>query len=117
MKLDATRVEQIVHNLIVNAIEAMPNGGELSIHAKRLRGEDADGVLTTFTDTGGGIPDTVRPHVFDAYFTTKGGGTGMGLALSDKIARQHGGQLNLTVSEAGTTFELFLPINPVEPTP
>ena len=117
MKLDATRVEQIVHNLIVNAIEAMPDGGELSIHARRLRGEDADGVLLTFSDTGGGIPDNVRPHVFDAYFTTKGGGTGMGLALSDKIARQHGGQLNLTVSEAGATFELFLPINPVEATP
>lgn len=117
MKLDATRVEQIVHNLIVNAIEAMPDGGELSIHAKRLRGEDADGVLITFSDTGGGIPDNVRPHVFDAYFTTKGGGTGMGLALSDKIARQHGGQLNLTFSGVGATFELFLPINPVEPTP
>jgi len=112
MTFDATRVEQIAHNLMVNAIEAMPDGGELKIDAKRFRGEDTDGVLMTFSDTGRGIPENVRPHVFDAYFTTKGGGTGMGLALSDKIARLHGGRLSLSVTNGGTTFELFLPIRP-----
>lgn len=116
MTFDAPRVEQIIHNLIVNAIEAMPGGGKLTILAKQLRGEDADGVLLTFADTGPGIPENIRPHVFDAYFTTKGDGTGMGLALSDKIARLHGGRLSLAVVEKGTTFELFLPIRPNEPT-
>ncbi len=113
MTLDATRVEQIVHNLMVNAVEAMDSGGNLTIQAKPHREEDADGVLMTFSDTGGGIPENVRPHVFDAYFTTKGQGTGMGLALSDKIAREHDGRLNLTIADNGTTFELFLPTNPI----
>jgi signal transduction histidine kinase len=111
--LDPTRIEQIIQNLMVNAIEAMQDGGQLSIHAKRTREEDNDGVLLTFSDTGGGIPETIRPHVFDAYFTTKGHGTGMGLALSDKIARQHGGRLNLICADGGTTFELFLPNAPL----
>ncbi len=111
---DATRVEQIVHNLMVNAIEAMPDGGELTIHVMPVRGEDADGVLLKFADTGPVIPESIRSHVFDAYFTTKGGGTGMGLALSDKVARLHGGRLGLTVVDDGTTFELFLPIRPSE---
>ncbi|XZE53451.1 two-component system sensor histidine kinase NtrB [Planctomycetaceae bacterium SH139] len=114
MTFDATRVEQIVHNLMVNAIEAMPAGGELKIHVKPFHGEDAKGVLLAFSDTGPGIPANIRPHVFDAYFTTKGGGTGMGLALSDKIARLHGGRLSLAVGEGGTTFELFLPVRPGE---
>jgi len=110
MALDATRVEQIIHNLLVNAIEAMPDGGELKMDVKRFHGEDSDGVLLTFADTGPGIPENIRPHVFDAYFTTKGDGTGMGLALSDKIARLHGGQLTLAGADDGTKFELFLPI-------
>ncbi len=113
LMLDPTRVEQIVHNLMTNAIEAMGSGGSLTIQAKPHRDEDTDGVLMTFSDTGGGIPENVRPHVFDAYFTTKGQGTGMGLALSDKIARQHGGRLNLTIADNGTTFELFLPTLPM----
>jgi len=115
MMFDATRVEQIIHNLLVNAIEAMPDGGGLTIDAKRLRGEEADGVLMTFADSGPGIPENIRPHVFDAYFTTKGSGTGMGLALSDKIARLHGGRLSLAVVDKGTTFEFFLPLRPSEP--
>lgn len=114
MTLDASRVEQIVHNLVVNAIEAMPSGGELSIHAKEVCEDGTDGALVTFADTGGGIAESIRPHVFDAYFTTKGGGTGMGLALSDKIVRQHGGRLNLTIADRGTTFELFLPNQPIQ---
>ena len=114
MTFDATRIEQIIHNLMVNAIEAMPDGGQLKIHVNRVRGENADGVLLTFADTGPGIPENIRPHVFDAYFTTKGGGTGMGLALSDKIARLHGGRLSLAVVDGGTTFELFLPVRPRE---
>lgn len=114
MIFDATRVEQIIHNLAVNAIEAMPDGGELKIVTKRHCAEAADGVLLTFADTGPGIPENIRPHVFDAYFTTKGSGTGMGLALSDKIARLHGGRLSLAVVDGGTTFELFLPTRPCE---
>lgn len=116
MRLDASRIEQIVHNLMLNAIEAMPGGGELSIHAKEVCEEGTHGALITFADTGGGIPESIRPHIFDAYFTSKGGGTGMGLAISDKIARQHGGRLNLTIADSGTTFELFLPNQPTQNT-
>ncbi|TWT65463.1 two-component system sensor histidine kinase NtrB [Crateriforma conspicua] len=110
--IDAARVEQIIHNLMLNAIQAMPEGGTLSIQAKAAIEADSHGVLIKFSDTGKGIPESIRPHIFDAYFTTKGGGTGMGLALSDKIARQHGGRLDLASVDGGTTFELFLPKDP-----
>ena len=111
--IDAARIEQIVHNLMLNAIQAMPDGGTLSISVKPTREADVDGVVMRFTDTGGGIPENIRPHIFDAYFTTKGSGTGMGLALSDKIARQHGGRLDLASVDHGATFELFLPNSPI----
>jgi len=61
-------------------------------------------------DTGSGIPADIRSQIFDPYFTTKNEGTGMGLALCDKIVRQHDGVLEFQSDEAGTVFSVYLPI-------
>lgn len=105
---DSVRVEQVLLNLMLNAIEAMPGGGELTITVTA----DGNDIRVAVSDTGSGISPSARDKIFDAYFTTKNHGTGMGLALSDKIIRQHGGTLNFSTSDHGTTFEFTLPQEP-----
>ena len=107
---DRVRLEQVLLNLLINALEAMPNGGRLSIAATI----EFDMVCVEVSDTGPGVPDDLREKIFDPYFTTKGEGTGLGLALCDKIMRQHDGGLTLQTSTA-TTFRMSLPLT--EPTP
>jgi len=110
LPLDRTRIEQVLLNLMLNALEAMPDGGQLTVDVQ-VRDEDgSDMLVIAVADTGPGIPKDVRDHIFDAYFTTKNHGTGMGLALSDKIVRQHGGRLELVASDAGAAFELVLAV-------
>jgi len=103
---DEGRLEQVLLNLLVNAIESMPNGGQLSItmHA------DAEHASVEITDTGSGIPEDLRDKIFDPYFTTKSTGTGLGLALCDKIIRQHNGNLEFHSTPEGTTFQVVLPL-------
>lgn len=111
VEVDATRMEQVILNLIVNAFAAMPNGGEITI---KLSKQDEQ-LTILFADTGCGIPAEMQDKVFDPYFTTKPTGTGMGLALSDKIIRQHNGSFDFVSSPEGTTFTILLPSN--APTP
>lgn len=109
--IDRVRVEQVLLNLMLNGIQAMRDGGTLTVsqHAVKLSGDDA--VCLSVSDTGHGIAETSQSHIFDPYFTTKSNGSGMGLALSDKIVRQHGGSLDFVTSGDGTIFRLTLPIN------
>jgi PAS domain S-box-containing protein len=102
---DQTKIEQTVLNLLLNAIEAMPTGGTLDIRASR-KGKQ---VVLTIRDTGHGIPENLRERVFDPYFSTKSHGTGMGLAVCEKIVRQHQGQLDLRPAHPGTIAELVFP--------
>jgi PAS domain S-box-containing protein len=105
---DAARLEQVVLNLVVNALEEMRGGGTLSVSARR----DENGqVVVAVGDTGRGIPDNVSSRIFDPYFTTKTGGSGMGLAFCDKIIRQHGGQLDVQTGPSGTVFQFGLPLD------
>jgi PAS domain S-box-containing protein len=103
---DVARIEQVVLNLVLNAIEAMPDGGRLAIRLSRRPGT----VQVEVADTGPGIPQNIQSQVFDLYFTTKSGGSGMGLALCDKIVRQHGGQIDFDTGPDGTVFRLALPL-------
>lgn len=105
VEADRTRLEQVILNLIVNAIEAMPDGGDLTV---RLF-EDEDSACIEVADTGCGIPANLRDKILDPYFTTKTGGTGLGLAFCDKILRQHVGSLDFETSSKGTNFHLCLP--------
>lgn len=102
---DRGRIEQVLLNLFVNAMDAMPSGGRLSIAVSR---DDAT-VQIDVSDTGSGIPENLRDKILDPYFTTKGRGTGLGLAICDKIMRQHQGTIDFRSSPQGTTFRLILP--------
>lgn len=102
---DRGRIEQAVLNLAINALEAMPNGGRFSISARDEGGD----IYLTFADTGTGIPENLRNKVLDPYFTTKGSGTGLGLAFCEKIMRQHNGTIDFKASGEGTTFILKFP--------
>lgn len=105
---DQIRLEQVLLNLLLNALEAMPDGGSVTIRPFRA-GEFAG---IEVTDSGTGIPSELHDRVFDAYFTTKGSGTGLGLAMCDKIMRQHDGSLTFRSCSMGTSFKMTLPINP-----
>jgi PAS domain S-box-containing protein len=120
---DPTRLHQVLLNLCVNARDAMPNGGFLTLSADNLTVPDhpiphtpplAPGpyVHLQVADTGTGIPKAAQPHVFEWFFTTKIGtqGTGIGLATVLEIVKQHGGVITFSTTEnQGTRFEIYLP--------
>ena len=91
----------------MNALEEMRDGGELSFVVAARDGR----VVVEVSDTGRGIPDNIRARIFDPYFTTKSSGSGMGLAVCDKIIRQHGGQIDVETGSSGTTFRISLPVD------
>lgn len=104
-ELDAAQIQQVLLNLLLNAVEASPPGEVVEV---RCRQESA-AVVIEVADRGPGIPEAARPYVFDAFFTTKPDGTGLGLAVSREIASQHGGSLDFVTGPEGTTFRLRLP--------
>jgi PAS domain S-box-containing protein len=106
---DANGVEQVLMNLLLNARDAMPNGGEVRIET--VAAPDPPGwVRLVVADTGHGIPPEVLPKVAEAFFTTKPTGTGMGLAVSYTIIREHGGTVAVeSEPKRGTRFTISLP--------
>ena len=111
IRVDRVRLEQVLLNLLVNAMEAMPDGGTITIRVSNVVNQASDMVRIEVIDSGPGIPDDLRSRVFDPYFTTKSEGTGMGLALCDKIVRQHDGLLDFSSTENGSVFGITLPVN------
>jgi two-component system nitrogen regulation sensor histidine kinase GlnL len=91
-------------------MEAMPQGGVITI-TTRHSGEFA---VVEVGDTGVGIPENLKDRILDPYFTTKSDGTGLGLALCDKVMRQHRGNLEFRTSQKGTIFVLTIPKAHVE---
>ena len=91
------RLAQVFLNLIINAIDAMPDGGELEIAARTV----ADQVQLTFSDSGPGIPPDARHSVFEPFYTTKEEGTGLGLAISYSIVQDHGGTITASNAPLG----------------
>lgn len=113
---DQTRMQQTFMNLVVNARDAMPEGGELRINLARVYLADVEPpgewVRADVTDTGAGIPDDVLPRIYDPFFTTKdpGKGSGLGLAQVYGIVVSHDGWIDVkTQVGVGTTFSIFLP--------
>jgi two-component system, NtrC family, sensor histidine kinase HydH len=104
--LDADKFEQAVLNIVINALEAMPEGGHLTIGATVEDGE----LRVSVQDSGPGIPPEIRPNLFQPYYSTKDRGSGMGLALSEKLISQHGGRIGYRTGPEGTTFEIAIPL-------
>jgi two-component system, NtrC family, sensor histidine kinase PilS len=104
--VDAQQFRQILWNLCLNAVEAMPEGGELRV-AVAARGDTLE---VTVSDTGEGIAANDIAHVFEPFFSTKSEGTGLGLALVHRVVQEHGGDIDVRSSSGlGTTFTLTLP--------
>jgi signal transduction histidine kinase len=102
-----SQLQQIFFNLILNAFDVMPAGGSLTVRAKAL----ASGVEIQFEDSGPGIPEEMRNNIFEPFFSTKDGGTGLGLTVSYNIVTAHGGTLDLVQGNGkGACFRLFLPM-------
>jgi len=105
--VDPDKLKQVLLNLLLNAIQAMPNGGILTVGAEREKGM----VVISVKDSGIGIPPENLQRVFDPYFTTKNNGTGLGLALSSKIVEEHGGMIKILSSpNEYTEVQVMLPI-------
>lgn len=105
---DAAELKQALVNIIFNSIDAMPEGGKITVSIKRGNGS----VVIAISDTGAGIPDNIKGRIFDPFFTTKGSkGLGLGLSVTYGIIKRHGGQIDFdsTVGE-GTTFTVQLPM-------
>jgi two-component system NtrC family sensor kinase len=112
---DGDQIQQALVALLVNAVEAMPEGGTLSVRLAPDGGVDAADataeVLIEISDTGTGIPADILPHIFEPFFTTKEGGNGLGLGLAVVygIIQRHGGRIEVdSPPGAGTTFRIHL---------
>ena len=110
--IDPAQIQQVLVNLIKNAMHAMTKGGTLTLQT----GEGADGVWVSVTDTGGGIPEEQINRIFEPFYTTKKKGTGLGLMIVQRIVRAHGGRIDLESHVGrGTTFRIWLPLHERKP--
>src|SRR5579862_949287 len=104
---DATQMQQVLVNLVKNAMQAMSRGGTLTLQT----GEGAEGVWVSVADTGSGIPQEQINRIFEPFFTTKKRGTGLGLMIVQRIVRAHGGKIELeSHAGRGATFRIWLPL-------
>ena len=107
VRIDIHQIQQVLINVILNAIQAMEKGGTLTIRTFLSNG---DGVGIEVRDTGVGIPRSHLKRIFDPFFTTKSEGTGLGLSISAKILENHGATIDVVSEEGeGSTFNIFFP--------
>jgi two-component system sensor histidine kinase AtoS len=115
IKVDKNQMYQVFLNLFLNAIQAMPDGGELRIEVGPMISNPSDGLKQNFiriviSDTGRGIPPHIVPNIFDPFFTTKPKGIGLGLSIAYQIIKKHGGTIKVESKwERGTSFIIHLP--------
>jgi signal transduction histidine kinase len=107
VKADLDFIKQAILNVVINGVQAMNQGGQLTVSARR----DEAMVTIEVQDTGGGIPREAQEKIFELYFTTKQGGSGIGLAQTYQIMQWHYGTVDFeTVEGKGTTFRLRIPL-------
>ena len=108
---DANQLSQILMNLLLNAAQATPAGGSITVLAEKMRFEEV--IELRVRDTGTGVPEDIQPHVFEPFFTTKRGkGTGLGLSITRNYVHRHGGDIQLhSFPGHGTTVSVTLPLH------
>lgn len=124
---DQTHLQQIIMNLIVNAKDAMPNGGDILLKVElrdqeasnpiSMENQDTSWAVLTISDSGCGIPEHLKPRIFEPFFTTKppGEGTGLGLAMVYSLVKQYGGHITVNSNTGkGTTFQIHWPLTETE---
>ncbi len=110
--VDATQLQQVLVNLVKNAVQAMTTGGTLTLQT----GENSDSVWVSVGDTGGGIPQEQINRIFEPFYTTKKKGSGLGLMIVQRIVRAHNGRIELDSHVGrGTTFRIWLPLHERKP--
>jgi two-component system, NtrC family, nitrogen regulation sensor histidine kinase NtrY len=115
IRADPGHINQVLANLIRNAIQAMPNGGEVSVRSAVVNKENRRFCRIWIKDTGSGIPEEIRDRVFEPYFTSKADGAGLGLAIVERIVFDHDGTIWFeTQEDVGTTFIIDLPLGSEE---
>jgi len=118
--VDSGQISQVIQNIILNADQAMPDGGVVEISCRNVHQEESEGDLGDYVsivirDHGPGIPAHLLDSIFDPYFTTKAEGHGLGLAVTHSIVAKHGGRITVESEEGqGTTFTICLPASPKE---
>ncbi|MCW3999920.1 MAG: PAS domain S-box protein [Candidatus Bathyarchaeota archaeon] len=107
--VDPDKMKRVIINLVKNAVDAMPNGGEVTVDSRQVKG----GLEISFHDTGCGVSDEILPRLFSPLFTTKAQGMGFGLAICKRVVEAHGGTIAVsTIKDHGTTFTITLPLRP-----
>jgi hypothetical protein len=108
--VDGKQIQQVLLNLILNAVQAMPAGGLLTITSQLVELDGKQWVRVSIADTGQGIPPLILGKIFTPFFTTKAQGTGLGLAICHKLVTQHQGTIAVTSEDGrGTVFTVSLP--------
>lgn len=103
------QLRQVILNLLMNAVDAMPGGGRLAVSAVQRSKEKE--VLITISDTGRGIDPEILPHLFEPFITGKENGTGLGLSICREIVSNHKGRIHAeNRPEGGATFSVWLPV-------
>lgn len=107
------QIRQVALNLLINAVEAMPGGGKVSVDTMFLR--ESNEALISFSDTGPGISPSILPYIFDPFITNKKEGTGIGLTISHEIVIKHGGRITAENNPdgIGATFKVWFPVDTV----
>lgn len=107
---DPGQLQQVLLNLLINALQAMPSGGAVTVTLAVEQGTSGDVVSARVADTGTGIPPDVLPRIFESFFTGREDGTGLGLAITKRILRAHRGDIAVeSTGPAGTTFRFWIP--------
>lgn len=118
IEADEGQISQAFNNIVINAVQSMPNGGTLTVQADNADPDECEVIglspgtyiRISFTDEGGGISEEDQKRIFDPYFTTKPSGTGLGLASCHSIVTKHGGRIVVSSTVGvGTTFTIYLP--------
>ena len=112
VSLDRHQIQQVVTNLILNGLDAMNDGGTLSVETFKVRGSAGKRIMIKISDSGSGIPEEDLPKIFQPFYSTKEKGTGMGLAICQRIINEHDGEIRVESHlKKGTHFTVMLNVD------